>query len=158
MEDLKRILVVSMCTEHCLKAVQWGISFAKNYNAKLFIIHIIHNPFGLEGWNLPISSIKTLEEEFLRMTQKAKDTLDQYIRSENTKSLSIEEAVIEGHPRDEISRFIENEQIDLLIMVAHEQEHIEHFIFGRDVQYLVRKMPCSIFLVRRELNYKQFRA
>jgi universal stress protein A len=156
MNDLNNILVVSMCTKHCLNAVQWGISLAKNYNAKLFIIHIIHNPFGLEGWNLPISSVKTLEEEFATITRKAKENLDQYILSEDTTGLSIEETVIEGNPKDEISKFIEKEQIDLLVMVAHEQEHIEHFIFGREIRDLVRKMPCSIFLVRRELKYEHF--
>ncbi len=157
MIDLKRILVVSMCTEHCLKAVQWGISLAKNYNAKLFIIHIIHNPFGLEGWNLPIPSMKTLEDEYVTMTRKAKKSLDNYIKSEDTTGLSIEETVIEGDPKDEIYRFIEKEKIDLLVMVAHQQEHIEHLISGRQIRDLVRKMPCSIFLVRRELEYKHMR-
>ena len=156
MSDLNRILVVSMCTEHCLKAVQWGISLARNYNAKLFIIHIIHNPFGLEGWNLPVPSMKTLEDEYLTMTRKAKKTLDKYIQSEDTAGLSIEETVIEGDPKDEISKFIEKEKIELLVMVAHQQEHIEHLISGRKIHDLVRKMPCSIFLVRRELKYKHF--
>lgn len=157
MDDLNRILVVSMHTKHCLKAVQWGISLAKSHNAKLFILHIIHNPFGLEGWNLPVVSINTLKEEFAEMTRKAKKELDEYIQSEDTSDLSIEETVIEGNPKDIIPQFIENEQIDLLIMVAHEQERIEHFVFGREIHDLVRKMPCSIFLVRRELKYKHFK-
>ena len=157
MSELDRILVVSMCTEHCLKAVQWGISLAKNYKAKLFIIHIIHNPFGLEGWNLPIASMRTLEDEFLKITRKAKKTLDNYIKSEDTSGLSLEETVIEGDPKDEIYRFVEREKIDLLIMVAHPQEFIEHIISGRRIGELVRKMPCSIFLVRRELKYKHLR-
>lgn len=157
MEDIHRILVVSMHTKHCLKAVQWGISLAKNYNAKLFIVHIIHDPFGLEGWNLPISSVKTLKDEFANMSREAKETLDQYIRSEDTSGLSIEETIIEGNPRDEIHKFIEKEQIDLLVMVAHEQDYIEHLFSGRAINDLVRKMPCSIFLVQRELKYKHFR-
>jgi nucleotide-binding universal stress UspA family protein len=158
MSDLNRILVVSLSTRHCLKAVHWGISLARNYDAKLFIIHIIHNPFGLEGWNLPIPSITTLEEEFTTMTQKAKEDLDQYIRAEDTTGLAIEEAIIEGDPKDEISKFIEKEKIDLLVMVAHEQDRIEHFISGREIHDLVRKIPCSLFLVRRELEYKHFGA
>ena len=158
MEDVNRILVVSMHTKHCLKAVQWGISLAKNYNAKLYIVHIIHNPFGLEGWNIPIASINTLKEEYAEMARKVKDELDQYIQSEDTTGLSIKESVVEGNPKDTIFRFIEKEQIDLLIMVAHEQEHLEHLISGREIHDLIRKMPCSIFLVRRELKYKHFRA
>jgi nucleotide-binding universal stress UspA family protein len=156
MSDLNRILVVSLSTQHCLKAVQWGISLARNYGAKLFIIHIIHNPFGLEGWNLPIPSMATLEEEFAAMMQQAKEALDQYIEAEDTTGLDIKEAVIDGDPKDEISKFIEKEQIDLLVMVAHEQDHIEHLISGREIRDLVRKMRCSLFLVRRELEYKHF--
>lgn len=157
MDDLNHILVVSMSTKHCLKAVQWGISLAKNYNAKLFIIHFIHNPFGLEGWNLPVPSLKTLEEEFAAMTREAKESLHQYIKAEDTTGLSIEETVIEGNPKDEIPKFIEKEQIDLLVMVAHEQERIEHLISGHEIRDFVRKMPCSIFLVRRELKYEHFK-
>jgi nucleotide-binding universal stress UspA family protein len=90
------------------------------------------------------------------MTKKAKDELDQYIRSEDTEGLSLEETIIEGNPTDEIPKLIEKEKIDLLIMAAHEQEHIENFISGREIRDLVRKMPCSILLVRRDLEFKHF--
>ena len=156
MQDLHRILVVSMSTNHCHKAVQWGVTLAKTYNAKLFVIHIIHNPFGLEGWNLPIPSMKALEEELSGMRLKAKKAIHQYITSEETAGLSIEEGIIEGDPKDEILKFIEKQKIDLLVMVAHEQEHIEHFISGREIHDLIRRMPCSIFLVRRDLEYEHF--
>jgi universal stress protein A len=157
MDFPNRILVVSTHTKHCLKAVQWGISLAKNYDAKLFVLHIIHNPFGLEGWNLPLASLTTLKEEFADMAQKAKEDLDRYIQSEDTTGLSIVETVIKGNPKDTVMEFIEKEQIDLVVMVAHEQEHIEHYISGREIHDLVRKMPCSLFLVRRDLKYKHFR-
>ena len=156
MEGLNNILVVSMGSKHCLRAVQMGISIARKYDAKLFIVHISYNPFGLEGWNLPLSSRKTLQEEFAEMTLKEKKILDEYIISEDLTGLSIEQTEVEGNPKDEIPKLIEKKDIDLLVMVAHEQEHIEHFISGRDIHDLVRKMPCSIFLVRRELEFKKF--
>ena len=156
MPQLRRILVVTLSTKHCIRAVEWGVALARTYNAKLFVAHIIHNPFGLKGWNLPIPSMKTLEEEFATMTQKAKEDLHQYIVLQDSSGLSIEESVVEGDPKDEISAFIEKEKIDLLVMVAHEQEYIEHVISGREIHDLVRRMPCSIFLVRRELEYEHF--
>jgi nucleotide-binding universal stress UspA family protein len=57
-------------------------------------------------------------------------------------------------PKDEIPAFIKKNKIDLLIMVAYAQEYFEHVIFGHVLHDLVRKMPCSIFLVRRELKFK----
>ncbi len=50
MDDIKRILVVSRLTANCRKAVHYGISLAKEYDAALLVIHVVHNPFGLEGW------------------------------------------------------------------------------------------------------------
>ncbi len=50
MDAIKRILVVSRLTAHCRKAVHYGISLAIKHNASLFVIHVVHNPFGLEGW------------------------------------------------------------------------------------------------------------
>ena len=143
-----------MCTKHCFNAVQWGIHFARNFNAELFVNHIMHDPFGLEGWNLPISSAKAIEDEYSKMLQKEKDALRHYIETENTDGLSIEESIVEGEPVNEISKFIKEKQIDLLIMTAHEQGHIEHFLSGHEIRELVRRMPCSVFLVRRELEYQ----
>ena len=71
MKNPERILVVSMGTKQALKAVQWGISLARNYGAELFITHIVHNPFGLKGWSLPISSAKIIEDEFTKILEDA---------------------------------------------------------------------------------------
>ena len=35
-------------------------------------------------------------------------------------------------------------------MLSHEEGHLEHFLFGRSNHELVRKMPCSILLVKKE--------
>ena len=52
MGDINRILVVSRSTKHCQKAVLYGVSLAQKYGAELFVVHVRHNPFRLEGWNL----------------------------------------------------------------------------------------------------------
>ena len=156
MQKPNRILVVSMCTRHCLSAVQWGISFARNYDAQLYIAHIMNNPFGLEGWNLPLASAKTIEDEYSKMLQDAKKTLQDYIKTEDTEGLSIEETVLQGNPFDEISKFVTEKEIDLLVMMAHEQGRIEHYLTGSEIRKLARTMPCSMFLVRRELEYRHY--
>ena len=79
MEDIKRILVVSRMTHYCRKAVHYGVSLAQKYGADLYVIHVVHDPFGYEGWNLPVFS---LEEEYKRIQQKSKVELDAIINSE----------------------------------------------------------------------------
>jgi universal stress protein A len=147
MGDLNRILVVSRMTKYCQEAVHYGVSLSRQYEAELYIIHVVHNPFGLAGWNLPIFS---LEEQYQNILKQAKEDLDRIIAQEKAKGLPIQELIKEGKPNKEILKLIEKENIDLIIMLAHEEGQLEHFLFGRDNEELIRKMPCSILLVKKE--------
>jgi universal stress protein A len=144
MEDIKRILVVSRSTKHCRKAVHYGISLSRQYHASLYVMHIIHDPFSVDGWNLPIPS---LEQEYEKLVQKTREDIDRIIKSEKADGLEITEWVRDGKPVDEIIKVVEDEKIDLIIMSAHEEGRFEHYLFGRAVEELTRKMPCSVFLV-----------
>jgi nucleotide-binding universal stress UspA family protein len=144
MDDIKRILVVSRSTKHCRKAVHYGISLAKQYNAKLYVMHVIHDPFSLEGWNLPIPS---LEQEYKKLVKTTREEIDRIIKSERADGLEVTEQIREGKPTDEIIEAVKEEKIDLIILSAHEEGRLEHLMFGRTVEELTRKMPCSILLV-----------
>jgi universal stress protein A len=149
MHDIKRILVVSRMTKYCRRAIHYGISLSEKFEAELYVIHVIHHPFGFDatGWNLPIPS---LEEEYKRILQDAKKELHAMIASEKKKGLSVTELIKEGEPTKEILKVVKEENIDLIIMLAHEEGHLEHFIFGRSNEEIIRKMPCSVLLVKKE--------
>ena len=147
MEDFKRILVVSRMTTYCQEAVHCGVSLARKSGAELFILHAIHNPFGLEGWNLPIVS---LEKEYKEMMHQAKEDLDRILKKERTEGLTVTELIKKGEPTKEILKAVKDLNIDLIIMLAHEEWRLEHFLFGRSNEEIVRKMPCSVLLVKKE--------
>jgi universal stress protein A len=145
MDDIKRILVVSRLTTHCRKAVHYGVSLSKKYGASLYVMHIAHNPFGLEGWNLP-----PFERDFGIMLQKSKEDIDAAINAERATGMVIEEIIKEGEPTTVVLKVVKEEHIDLIIMLAHEEGRLEHFLFGRSNEELVRRMPCAILLVKKE--------
>jgi nucleotide-binding universal stress UspA family protein len=146
--DIKKILVVSRSTKHCRQAVHQGISLARKYNAELTIVHIIHDPFGYAGWNVPMIS---LEKDYKRMIEEAKVDLDRMIREEKGKGLPIRELIREGDPTHEVLKIVNDEKIDLLIMSHYEETRLEHFLFCKSNEELIRKMPCSIQLVKNVL-------
>jgi nucleotide-binding universal stress UspA family protein len=150
MNDINRILVVSRSTKYCQKAVHFGVLFARKHDAELYVLHSIHNPFGLEGWNLPLSSLTVLSEEYERMQKEAKSDLDNMINSEKAKGMPINVIIKEGDPNKEIFKIVEEKKIDLLIMRAHEEWRLEHFLFGRSKEEIIRKMPCSVMLIKDE--------
>jgi universal stress protein A len=152
MEDIERILVVTRSTKYCRKAVHYAVSLARKYNAEIFILHVIHNPFGLEGWNVPIISRKELQEEYEKMFKEAKADLDRMIEKEKADGLPIKELVVEGDPQKTIFNLVEKEKIDLIVMIAYEQGRIEHWLFGRGTDEIVRRMPCSVLLVEKKIG------
>lgn len=151
MEDVKRILVVSRDTKYCRKAVHYGVSLAKKYGAELYVIHVVHDPFSLEGWNLPIPSV---EDEYKRLLRETREELGATIASEKEKGMKVKELVKEGDPAMEIFQVVKDESIDLIIMLAHEEGRMEHFLFGRSNDEIIHKMPCSILMVKKEPDTK----
>jgi nucleotide-binding universal stress UspA family protein len=152
MDEFKRILVVSRSTKYCQKAVHYGISLGRKYGARLYVLHVMNNPFGLKGLSMLIPSLKALEREYEAMQREARLELDKIIKLEQGQGLPIDVSVTDGDPKEEILRVVAEKTIDLLIMLAHEEWRFEHFLFCRDVEALIRKMPCSIMFVRQELT------
>ena len=142
--DVERILVVSRSTKECQKALHYGVSLAKQFNSKLFVLHVLHDPFSVDGWNLPTPSLK---QEYETLVKKARKDIDHIIKSEQADGMDIVEWIRDGRPAEEVIAAVKKDKIDLVIMAAHEEGRFEHFLFGRTVEELSRKMPCSILLV-----------
>jgi universal stress protein A len=147
MEDIRRILVLAMDIQNSQETLHCGVSLARKYGAELFVLHVVHDPFGAEGWNLPFLS---LDEEYKNVLKEARESLANAIRAEKEKGLPVTEMIREGEPTEMVFRVVEENQVDLLLFPAHEESRLEHFLFGRIHERIIRRMPCSILLVKKE--------
>jgi nucleotide-binding universal stress UspA family protein len=150
MEDVRKILVVNWMTQYCQKTFHYAVSLSAKYGAELSIIHVI-DTLWLQGWNLPTMSQEESREKDMK---KVNAELDYLIGSEAKKGVKIKKIIKEGDPIEEILKVIGEEKIDLVILRAHEESRIEHFLVGSSNDAIIRKMPCSIFLVKNELLKK----
>ena len=120
---------------------------ARHYGAELYILHSIYNPFALKGWSLGTLS---LVKEYNQILGETKLALAEIVAEEKTKGISIQEIVSDGEPTTEILQTIQDKKIDLLVMLAHEEGFLENLIFNLSNDELIKKMPCSILLVKKE--------
>lgn len=147
MKKTEKILVVCRSTSHCSNVFHQGMELALAYGARLFVLHVVHDPFSLEGWNLPIPSI---EEDFKKLMDKYRSQIHQMVVTEKEKNgVKIVEWVREGDPVGEIMHVVESEKIDLIVMPSHQEGRLEHLLFGHTNHEILRKMPCSILLVKQ---------
>jgi len=147
MNDIKRIMAVASDLKHSRETVRYGVSLAKKYGAELVVLHVEHDPFGEAGWNLPFLSV---EEEYKEHIKEAGNNLKKVVRAEATGGLPVKELVRKGEPIGVIRTVVEEEKIDLLLMPAHEESRLEHFLFGRINAAIIRRLPCSVLLVKQE--------
>jgi nucleotide-binding universal stress UspA family protein len=145
MEKIKKILVVNRSTKQCNRVANYAVSLAEKFDASLYVISVVHDPFSVAGWNLPFTSF---EEEFRQLMAKAREELDQCLLSAKSRNVRIVSMVRGEKPVEAILEVIEKEKIDLLLLPAHEEGRLEHFLFGRTNEELVRRMPCSIYLLK----------
>lgn len=152
MEDIQRILVVTRSTRYCRRAIHFGISLAKKYGAKLAVLHVIHDPFDMKGWDLAMPYDKSMMIEYKKIRERIRRDFSRKIRSEKTQGLDIKEFVKQGDPVHLILKTVEQEKIDLLVMVAHHESFFGRLFFGDANEKILQKMPCSVFLVKAELS------
>jgi nucleotide-binding universal stress UspA family protein len=145
MEDIRKIMVLAMEIRNSRKATQKGVSLAKKFKADLYVLHVEHNPFGEQGWNLPFLS---LDDAYLELIKKDKKELAELLRTEEAGGLSVKKLIVRDEPVAAIREAVAREKIDLLIAPAHEESRFEHFLFGHLNEEILRCMPCSVLFVK----------
>jgi nucleotide-binding universal stress UspA family protein len=89
-----------------------------------------------------------VEQEYERARRQARGELDALIESEKRLGVEITELVVEGDPLEAVMGIVRDEQIDLIVMLAPDRKHVEHYQFRYNLGEIVRKMPCSVLVVR----------
>ena len=155
MQEIKKILVVSTSTSTCKMAIHTGVTLAKSLGAKLYVYHSDYHPFDLEGWGLPIPSLKDLREGYKGYLEEDRKVLNRIVEKERTPDMQVEVSVNQKPIVTEVPRIVNEEKIDLLIMTAFEEGRMEHILFSSATHDIVRTMPCSIMLVKERHSWEQ---
>ncbi len=143
MDFINRILVVSRLTVDCKKAIHYGISLARRYDAELTVLHVSYNPF--ENINMPAIS---LEREYKKDSAHLRNVLNEIIEKEKEKGMGIEVLVKEGDPVARIMKLVKEKNIDLTVLYAHGDSHWDRFIYGFSNDEIMHKVPCSVLLLK----------
>ncbi len=144
MEAFNNILVVSRSTKKCIKVLRTGIEFARRFDAKLHLLHIVPDPINLGEWDMQSPSF---DREYEKMVAQAREELDALVKAESAQGLVISETVKGGDPITDIEAIAKKENVDLILLRAHKQGRLEHVFFGHTNDAIIRSLPATILLV-----------
>ncbi|TSK05154.1 MAG: universal stress protein [Geobacter sp.] len=151
MENIKKILVVIRLTQNSRDALSHGVALAKQFGAELSVIRVYSNPVDMEAVNAPGLFIKGEQyKNYLSIREQYKEYLDKAIHEVTKDGFPLKEFITDKDAITEIASVVEKEKIDLIVTLAHEEGRLEHLLFGGENVALIRKLPCSILLVKQE--------
>lgn len=142
---MKKIACCIDFSENADIAFKQALDLAEKFHAKLYVVHVIPpmvNPVLAEaGWVMPEEPKKSL---VLRMGDKVQE--DYCSKLKETQDCEV--VILDGHVSSEIIRYLEENDIDLVIMGSYGVSGMGLVIFGSVADRVARKAPCSVMIVR----------
>ena len=111
---------------------------------------MVSHPFGMKAINAPGLFSEEEVKNYPNIQREAKEELDKVLQKEIRDGFPIKVMISDHDPIEEIVKVVKAETIDLIVMLAHEEGRLEHALFGGEKDALIRRMPCSILLVKKE--------
>jgi len=152
-------------------AFQAASGLARDYNARLLLLHVISPSMAIYGgrpesamtgagveqakkclremershWRLPCSAAFLIEEARERLRKM----------EERTHCIRVELLVMEGDPADIILRAAEETQSDMIVMGTHGRTELGRLLLGSVAEAVLRKAPCPVLTVKPNLVRKK---
>jgi nucleotide-binding universal stress UspA family protein len=143
--EMKKILFATDFSEGSSNALPYAVDLAKQYGAKLYLIHVVYDVAKTAGWYVPHSSI---DEIYADMKKAAEAELAKTF-SDGMRGLSdIERLVLTGIPHEEITKFAEEKKVDLIVLGTHGRRGLDRMLFGSTAEQVVRNASCPVLSVR----------
>jgi universal stress protein A len=79
----------------------------------------------------------------------ATERLETLMGQQEAKRYRPEYAVRIGAPADEIVRYADSRDIDLIVMGTHGRSGVAHMVMGSVAEKVVREAPCPVLVVRQ---------
>ncbi len=158
-------------SEHSEFAFRLACALARDYNARLILLHVISPAEALYGGTLePAERGPGVEEvkECLREMEKshwrlpcptnllvevAKEKLRQL--EGQAHRVRVESRVLEGDPVDMILRAAEETNSDVIVMGTHGRTALARLLMGSVAEAVLRKAPCPVLISKPFLGRKR---
>ena len=132
-------------SENAKTAFDRAVEIAQKFEAKLHVIHVlppVFSPLSTDAeWVLP-------EEPKKSLLLKLEEKMQQEYGSRIDAGIDFEMKILDGHVSSEILRFLEEEDIDLVILGSYGASGMGLVLFGSVAKRIAHRAPCSVMIVR----------
>jgi nucleotide-binding universal stress UspA family protein len=143
----QKILLPTDFSDESLYALSYSADFAKMFNAKLYLLHVIYDIEKASNLHIPHPSITDLYKD---LEAHAKRNLDSFGIDMLEGIKNVETVVKRGIPYEEVIKFASENDIDLIIIGTIPRSGVERFFVGSTTQRIIRNAPCPVLVVTKK--------
>ncbi len=145
--EFKTILCPTDFSDESYHAIDYGLRFAKAWDAALIIAHIIHTPTGeLYQPVGDVIHVLTFDEAKRRDLARLEEIRDTRLSGYANCELLVEI----GDPYQQLMAITQRRQVDLIVTATHGRSALEHLILGSVAEKMIRHARCPVLVVRRD--------
>jgi nucleotide-binding universal stress UspA family protein len=127
------IMVPTDGSKCSLKAEDIAISIAKNFKAKLVVVHVIDEKL--------IYPFEVLEEE-------GNTILDEAARKGKDEGVDVEQVLIVGSPAHDMEKIVEKTGADLVVIGTHGKTGIRKILMGSVAESTIKTVKVPVLLAK----------
>jgi nucleotide-binding universal stress UspA family protein len=159
---LNRILVPTNLGETSKAAIRYGVAFARQFDARLYVIHVLSE----DEFETAIETERVIEELLPEAVPEgaivddnspgalarnaAREELSELLSPDDESATRAEyliRAAKPGKPGDTIVECAAELDVELIIMGKHRQGFVDHLLSGSVTEKVVRDAPCPVLIV-----------
>ncbi len=145
------VLVAIDFSEFSQKILDSGIKLAKGLKGKVDLIHVEEDVYRIKRSH----ETTPMDEEFFPVIEKFHQTRLGQCQKELDKlykkipsALRGKKIIVEGHPTEEIVKYIDKNKVAVLVMGSHGSSNLAISRLGSTTEKLARKVPCSVCIIK----------
>ena len=151
MQRFKNILFFLGKSDFSGTAAKNAIHLAVSNGARLTVVDVVHGDD--VGYRFGTSSAKLHEIEHMLILERHKE-IEQILKDADI-DIDVDIQVLAGKTFIEVIRYVQREEIDLVIKEVEEDKRLAAMFFGSTDLRLLRKCPCPVWLVNPEAAPKR---
>lgn len=136
------VLVPTDGSEPAARAVEQGLEIADRFDATL---HVLYAADLDDRTPLDISSSQAAES----MREYGQE-LTGGVAEQAPEGLEVVQAVEEGDPREVIPAYVDDHDVDVVVMGTHGRRGIDRLLLGSVTEHVMRNVTCSVLVTRAD--------
>ncbi|MDY6837726.1 MAG: universal stress protein [Thermodesulfobacteriota bacterium] len=153
MQTFKNILFPIDFSECSEKVFPQALDMAKKFNARLHLLFVARDISYLTTVSVPKDTLMNTVAEIAR---GAEEEMEAFCKKQLSDFSDYEAKVLIGNPGEDILKYAQDEDIDLIIMGTHGRKGLERTLMGSVADLVVRRASVPVMTVnpfRTQVKY-----